>query len=116
MQAELLQTFLDYTSPLDVLFSSFRPRYGAEMALVTLVDDLHLQRNKDKASLLFLNLSVAFDTVNHCILLHHLESGVKVKGTMLPQFRSFLSDCSQKVVPKVIMPLYRFIMCPHLEY
>ncbi|KAF7252624.1 Craniofacial development protein 2 [Varanus komodoensis] len=61
-----LQALLDETDYLDPFQSGFRPGYGTESALVALYDDLCGERDRGSASLLvLLDLSAAFDTINH---------------------------------------------------
>ncbi|KAF7239662.1 putative RNA-directed DNA polymerase from transposon BS [Varanus komodoensis] len=93
-----LQALLDETDYLDPFQSGFRPRYGTESALVALYDDLCREKDRGSASLLaLLDLSAAFDTIDHGILLDRL-AGLGVGGTALQWFRSYLNGRFQKVV------------------
>ncbi|KAF7254804.1 RNA-directed DNA polymerase from mobile element jockey [Varanus komodoensis] len=93
-----LQALLDETDYLDPLQSGFRPRYGTESALVALYDDLCREKDRGSASLLvLLDLSAAFDTIDHGILLDRLV-GLGVGGTALQWFRSYLNGRFQEVV------------------
>ncbi|KAF7251055.1 Calcium uptake protein 2, mitochondrial [Varanus komodoensis] len=75
-----LQALLDETDYLDPFQSGFRPGYGTESALVALYDDLCRERDRGSVSLLVLDLSAAFDTIDHGILLNRL-AGLGVGGT-----------------------------------
>ncbi|KAF7245513.1 putative RNA-directed DNA polymerase from transposon BS [Varanus komodoensis] len=91
-----LQALLDETDYLDPFQSSFRPGYGPESALVALYDDLCREKDRGSASLLvLLDLSAAFDTIDHGILLDRL-AGLGVGGTALQWFRSYLNGRFQK--------------------
>ncbi|KAF7250183.1 putative RNA-directed DNA polymerase from transposon BS [Varanus komodoensis] len=93
-----LQALLDETDYLDPFQSGFSPRYGTESALVALYDDLCREKDRGSASLLvLLDLSAAFDTIDHGILLDRL-AGLGVGGTALQWFRSYLNGRFQKVV------------------
>ena len=77
--------------------SAFRPRYGTETALVALLDDLLREADGGNVSLLvLLDISAAFDTVDHDILLGRL-SELGVGDLALAWLRSFLEDHPQRV-------------------
>ena len=47
---------------------------------------------------MLLDLSVAFDTIDHCILLERLKSGFRIRGTALSWFASYQSNRSQQIL------------------
>ncbi|WP_419612639.1 reverse transcriptase domain-containing protein, partial [Thiolapillus sp.] len=64
-----------------------------------MVNDLLLALDDGKVSVLtLLDLSAAFDTIDHNILLHRLEHAFGITGTALSWIRSYLSDRDQTVV------------------
>ncbi len=89
--------FLTQNNLLDSNQSGYRSGYSTETSLISVVEDLRLARMASKSSLLILlDLSAAFDTVNHQILLSTLlRKGIS--GTALQWFDSYLSDRSFKV-------------------
>uniref|UniRef100_A0A670J4S4 Reverse transcriptase domain-containing protein n=1 Tax=Podarcis muralis TaxID=64176 RepID=A0A670J4S4_PODMU len=96
--AEQLQARLEEADHLDPFQSGFRPHHGTETALVALVDDLRRARDKGESCfLVLLDLSAAFDTIDHNILLDRLQ-GLGAGGTVIQWFRSFLLGRVQKVV------------------
>uniref|UniRef100_A0A670IP01 Reverse transcriptase domain-containing protein n=1 Tax=Podarcis muralis TaxID=64176 RepID=A0A670IP01_PODMU len=96
--AKQLQACLEDADHLDPFQSGFRPHHGTETALVVLVDDLRQARDKGESCfLVLLDLSAAFDTIDHNILLDRLE-GLGAGGTVIRWFRSFLLGRVQKVV------------------
>ena len=66
-----------------------RPGHNTETALLKVVNDLLLSLDNGNVSLLaLLDLSAAFDTIDHSILLHRLEHDFGVSGTALQWFSS----------------------------
>ncbi len=92
-----LLAFLTQNNLLDSNQSGFRSGHSTKTALLSFVEDRRLARTASKSSLLILlDLSAAFDTVNHQILLSTLlRKGIS--GTALQWFDSYLSDRSFKV-------------------
>ena len=56
--------------------------------------------NQKSTCLVLLNLSAAFDMLDHATLLNHLQSRFKITGVVLKWIESYLSDRSQAVVLK----------------
>ena len=81
--ANQLQTFLEETSALDPFQSGFRPGCGVETALVALMNDLrrHLDRGGSEF-LMLLDLTAAFDTVDHELLACRLAA-TGIQGSAL---------------------------------
>ncbi len=92
--------FLTQNNLLDSNQSGFRSGHSTETAFLSVVDDLRLARMASKASLLILlDLSAAFDTVNHQILLLTLlRKGIS--GTTLQWFDSYLSENLQRILKR----------------
>ena len=78
--------------------SGLRSCHSTETALTTAINDLLITANSDSTSpLLLLNVSAAFDTVDHSILLHRLENYIGVQGTSPSWFQSYLSNRTEHV-------------------
>ena len=78
--------------------SAYHNGYSCKTAIVKLVNDiLWAMENQNITAIMALDLSAAFDTVNHEILLNVLEKNFGLKGTVLNWFNSYLDWRSCKV-------------------
>ena len=62
-----------------------------------MADILQALDRRDFAALAFLDLSAAFDTVDHVTLLRRIELSYGIRGMALSWLRSYLSDRTQFV-------------------
>ena len=92
-----LATYLLNNHLLDSRQSAYRPHHSVETLLVNLSSDILLNMDSGKiTAVLLLDLSSAFDTVNHEILINMLSS-LGVRDQALMWFKSYLTCRSQIV-------------------
>ena len=78
--------------------SAYRAFHSTETALTKVKDDiLRAIDNQRITCLILLDLSAAFDTVSHSLLLNRLKHHFRIQGTVLRWFRSYMTDHSQKI-------------------
>ena len=78
--------------------SAYLQYHSTETALVKVHSDVALSMDKQMVTMLvLLDLSAAFDTVNHLILLKLLQQDFGIDGVALQWFESYLSNRSQQV-------------------
>uniref|UniRef100_A0A8C6UH90 Reverse transcriptase domain-containing protein n=1 Tax=Neogobius melanostomus TaxID=47308 RepID=A0A8C6UH90_9GOBI len=95
---EQLQSYIDQNTIAEKFQSGFKPCHSTETALLRVFNDLFLTADSGGHSVLvLLDLTAAFDTVDHGILLSRLELSVGLKGTVLKWFDSYLKDRSFSV-------------------
>ena len=76
--------------------SAHREFHSTETALLHVKHDILMNMNKKHVTLLvLLDLSAAFDTVDHSILLDRLHSSFGISGPVLSWFSSYLNNRSQ---------------------
>ena len=78
--------------------SAYRKLHSTETALLRIYNDLLVSISQQKLSaLVLLDLSAAFDTIDHNILLTRLTSNFGISGSALSLIASYLSNRSQSV-------------------
>ena len=81
------------------LQSAYRAGHSTETALVKLHNDILLNMDNQRVTLLvLLHLSSAFDTVDHEVLIRRLAITFGIADTALQWFRSYLAGRSQRVL------------------
>ena len=82
----------------DELQSAYKEGTSTETALIRIKADIDMMLNEgDSVLLVLLDLSAAFDTVDHDILMTRLEEEVGLQGTALKWIRSYLTGRTQAV-------------------
>ena len=93
-----MNNYLTVNGLLESFQSAYKAHHSTETALLTITDDILLSLDRgDNVSLLLLDLSAAFDTVNHSLLLSRLENSFGITGTVLQCFHSYLTGRCQFV-------------------
>jgi len=82
----------------DIMQSAYKPCHSTETALLRVKNDiLSAIDKKSGVFLALIDLSAAFDTVDHEILLTFLEHTIGIKGSALNWFKSYLSGRKQRI-------------------
>ena len=99
MVCQQLTAFLEKLDLLPRSQSGFRGKHSTETALLKVLSDILMAADIGMVSLLgLLDMSAAFDTVDHDILICRLEMSFGIKSTALAWLRSFLMKRTQQVV------------------
>ena len=78
--------------------SAYRPGHSTETALLKVVNDLFLSLNKGNISALaLLDISSAFDTIDHPTLVHRLYTDFVFTDTVLQWCSSYLTNCTHYI-------------------
>ncbi|PVD30942.1 hypothetical protein C0Q70_10217 [Pomacea canaliculata] len=90
--------FINYGC-LDKFQSAYLPGFSTETALLRVTNDILCSVNSGNLVLLvLLDLSSAFDTINHRLLLQRLSSEAGIQGAALQWIASYLAERSQRVI------------------
>jgi len=93
-----LVAFLQRHSLLSSHQSAYRQQHSTETAVLKIVSDLLLARDSGQVTLFaLLDLSAAFDTFDHHILLDRLQSAFGIRGSVIDWIQSFITNRSQTV-------------------
>uniref|UniRef100_A0A8C1S6N0 Reverse transcriptase domain-containing protein n=1 Tax=Cyprinus carpio TaxID=7962 RepID=A0A8C1S6N0_CYPCA len=93
-----LQDHLKHNNLFEKFQSGFRTAHSTETALVRVTNDLRMTADAGSPSLLILlDLSAAFDTVDHGILLNRLHHTIGLTGTALNWFKSYLTNRTEYI-------------------
>ena len=78
--------------------SAYKRLHSTETTLLKIQNDIAASMDSDKAvALALLDLSAAFDTIDHNILFNCLRVWISVDGTVLMRIKSYLRNPRQKV-------------------
>ena len=105
-----MNALIDTGSHVDLLFPrecpqcdadltySYKPQHSTETALLCVYEDIKKALDRKNGTALVMNdLSAAFDTIDHHILLHRLRHRYGVSGATLKWIQSYLTDRCQRV-------------------
>ena len=96
--SQQLLTYITDNNLLEPFQSAFRACHSTETALTKVVNDILLMMDSNETSvLLLLDLSAAFDTIDHDILINRLENMYGVQGLALAWLKSYLCGRTQCV-------------------
>ena len=91
--AQKIFSFLNSFNILNKFQSGFRAIHSTESALLKVYNGILLTTDSGSCALLILlDLSAAFDTIDHGILIDRLENVVGLQGSVLSWLKSYLTD------------------------
>jgi len=92
------------------LSSAYRSHHSTKTALIKVLSDIFDAADLGKVSLLgLLDLSAAFDTVDHNILLWRLQNSFGIDGMALQWINSFLTNRTQAVAFRGVTSAYTLL-------
>jgi hypothetical protein len=86
-----INSFLEQNNILEVFQSGFRKYHSTETALTKIISDLRQNSDANKVSILILlDLSAAFDTIDHDILINRLENLIGFSDCVLNWIKTYI--------------------------
>ena len=97
--ASRLKCHLTENDLLDTYQSAYRSKHSTETALIKVQNDIIMALDNKKAvALVLLDLSAAFDTIDHLVLINRLKNCLGVTDQALSWFKSYLSNRTSSVM------------------
>ena len=99
LEKVIAQQLIEHTSEMTELYkSAYKSNYSTETALITVCDDIKKGfDNRKGAALIMIDLSAAFDTISHSILLHRLRNRYGISHNALKRIQSYQAEIYQCV-------------------
>ncbi len=92
--------------------SAYRKKHSTETAMIRISNDIIQGLDQGKQTMLAsLDLSAAFDTVDHQIFLHRLKTAFGVNNVVLSWFHSYLQDRQYNVCIKETLSSLKLLTC-----
>lgn len=111
-----LLSFLNDHSLFEKFLSGFRNHHITETALLKVVNDIRMNSGTGCCTVLvLLDLTAAFDTVNHDIVISRLEYWVGVTETALDWFRLYLSNRNLLYLLEMFFPVMQTLPVAFLK-
>ena len=96
--AQRLNSHMDLNNMHETMQSAYKKHHSTETVLLYIQNDILNSIDQHKVVLLvLLDLSAAFDTIEHELLINRLSSRLGLSGCVLDWFRSYLKNRSQRV-------------------
>ncbi len=107
-----LDRYLELNNLHDPLQSAYRKQHSTETAVLKLSNDIIQGLDQEKVTILAsLDLSAAFDTVDHSIFLHRLKAAFGVNGNALTWFSSYLENRHYNVCVNKCLSDLKYLTC-----
>lgn len=89
---------LRFNNLLEIFQSAYKELHSTETALLRVQNDvLRAIDNRESVFLVMIDLSAAFDTIDHSVMLSLLKNSFGIEGTALNWFKTYLTNRRQRV-------------------